>query len=255
MYSSDRLSIGMQVFDVFDSSIVGERCDIYANVLNISTPELLQFGPLADSTLLSFYFVFPFMETAPSVFNVINFTVQYRILQAKTQTFASVNLCRIGQIATKDAALFWACIDCSAGTDVDQQNGTTCLQCSGGTFSSVRVTGCSTCLAGTWSLPGSPGCSQCTAGRFSNRNGSVSCTDCSVGSYSPIYAMTYCQACPPTGTTESSGSNSIRQCICLQGNYGAPYYGIPCKTCPHWRVPGTEAHVLDCIPSSAPPLK
>ncbi|MBP3615950.1 MAG: hypothetical protein J6J27_03485 [Alphaproteobacteria bacterium] len=88
-------------------------------------------------------------------------------------------------------------------------NGTSCVSCAAGKYSSAGASSCSACSAGTYSVAGSSTCSACSAGTYSAA-GASSCSACSAGTYS-VAGSSSCLTCP-TGTWSSSNAGSCSNC-------------------------------------------
>jgi hypothetical protein len=179
-------------------------------------------------------------------------------------------MCAVGQSLQKDAFSRWYCYSCPGGKYADQINGTSCLSCKAGRSSADRSTSCSICPEGTYAAFESPSCLQCVPGQFSPTAESSSCSTCPIAKYQEFNQQTFCRDCPSTSSTLLEGRMQLTDCICLSGQFGSPYDGIPCKNCRnqegvscpanisiplvsqgHWRDQQEVSRILDCIPKQA----
>lgn len=144
MYSSEKVSIGIRVFDVFGNIVLLDNSGVVSIQISSSGGSLLQFGPaaltkaiLSDPTSLSHYFVFANSQTAPSIFIPSNVTVQYQVASAKQNVISNITLCKFGQILFKDSLKFWSRYDCPGGKYVNLSS----------RLSAPRSISCGICLA------------------------------------------------------------------------------------------------------------
>jgi hypothetical protein len=279
MNSSDKTVLGLRMFDYFGTPIVQETCDFTFSIENSTNKGLLIWAVtdsgisnfvLQNDTISPFYFKFGAASDNVNASLPVNMTVRVAAASLSVPITTTVRLCKPGQALLQDSFAFWRCQDCGTGEYLVMTDQKSCAVCPGGTYSYSLSTTCTICDVGKSSQSHSGNCASCTRGRYANVSGSVDCTDCPIGKYGDQTGATLCSNCPLGSATQVTASDDITKCICLAGFFGAPYLNKTCIACPkqdgvecnddyvvpfvgkgHWRVPGSEDHVLDCIPSSA----
>ena len=83
------------------------------------------------------------------------------------------------------------------------------------------------CVADWAHEPGVEACKACNPGHFKAALGDVNCSACAVGSFAELYNKTACGRCdeltrtPHANTTLAMASDSVGNCTCLAGHFGA----------------------------------
>lgn len=112
-----------------------------------------------------------------------------------------------------------------------QAGATSCTQCHpnshGGQI--VNYTEC-LCLAGTEGRHHDD-CTLCLPGTVQPTNFSgLPCQDCARGFYQELPGKLECNSCSPNSNTDSTGSDDVRDCKCMQSFFGPD--GDVCRECP-----------------------
>jgi hypothetical protein len=278
-YNAVDRQLSFIMYESFNQVVLGDLCDINVTVVQSSVPNRFQYGlivplqvTLSPVNQIPYYFAFGSKFEAPYPYDIVNVTVEIGALTMRLYANTSLSVCIQGQIVRPDSIKIWRCQDCVPGTRISNDS-TECLFCPAGYYSGLRSLNCSICSPGTQSLAGSAGCVNCALGKKSTQWGAAVCDDCPLNQYgSNASQPTSCMDCPLNSTTKQTGSPTVRSCICPVNEYGAPYFGIRCQKCNlqsgvicpedsilpfvtagHWRVPGVNDRVLDCIPAEACP--
>ncbi len=124
-------------------------------------------------------------------------------------TYLSGSSCVNCSAGTYSAAGATSCTKCPAGTFSDEEGSSVCTKCPARTYSNAGSSGCLICPAGTYSAGGVSVCTTCPAGTYSRQAASV-CTKCSAGTYSAAGASS-CTTCP-AGEYSAAGASSCTTC-------------------------------------------
>lgn len=147
-------------------------------------------------------------------------------------TYLSGSSCVNCSAGTYSAAGASSCTTCPAGT-YSGMGASACAKCSAGTYSKAGSSGCLTCAAGTYSAAGASVCTTCRAGTYSAA-GASSCTTCPAGTYSAAGA-TSCTTCP-TGYTSYAGSSGCTLCATgytmIENTGKCVLLSLPVTSCP-----------------------
>ena len=145
--------------------------------------------------------------------------------------------CGIGTYMWNKGA--FVCIECEVGRYTDLEGQVSCKKCkrSEGLYTpGVGSTSCSLCPVGTdrydsWGTS----CRNCSPGSFADREGTEYCTSCNLGKYTNTTGSTECTDCPPGTYAPTRGQD---QCtLCEAGSFTDKPAQINCTLCPS----GTEA--------------
>lgn len=149
-------------------------------------------------------------------------------------------LCGIGYGLQGAVGAADMCQECAAGGYKDFISNAACLACPLHSSSiNVGSTSAGDCVC----VPGYAG------GVLDN-----GCVACGVGTYKDTQHAE-CQACPDFTTTDASGSNSVTDCLCLQG-YTAQTTGVACVECAggeYKDFTGSTACLVCPLNSNSPP--
>lgn len=138
---------------------------------------------------------------------------------------------------------------CPAGEGVPSSDGTTCVLCGAGTYSSEGSPECTRCPPGTWSsVSGAVAestCNECPRGTWSSQEGSPT--------------QNSCQSCTPGRWGGAEGLDSNSRCTaCSAGTWSAEYGATSsevCSSCPEgtWspqEASSARSHCIDCAPGT-----
>ncbi|EKX31555.1 hypothetical protein GUITHDRAFT_149224 [Guillardia theta CCMP2712] len=157
------------------------------------------------------------------------------------QSFCS--LCPIGKASRAEGSnTSLTCQNCSAGYHAPSPGTSSCLICTGGTYSLAASGECIPCDQGSVSLPGFSACLQCVPQTYADAN-ATHCEDCEEGTYSD-FGYTSCISCEP-GYRLDFG---LRECIGCDNNTYSNEFRLVCRDCPpNSTSPALSGSVFDCV--------